>query len=357
MERVALDRPTLEWLLDPADAALRAKVLVELEGRSSTDPTVLAARRAIPEQPFVAAILDAWESGRVRELRGYQKYRGATWALAHLGEMGVAGDHPVIEEGVAYLLATARPVRRILGAEVAPLKGAPALCWEYPIACLTARLATVLARYGRADHPVARGARATLVHLYRHGWGLDCGVMARSLLPACVMSVPEVLTCLLAVPKAERTPAERDIVVDGARLLDGVELYRYPPARGPAFRAATEGMGADEARAVKARWLRDGRVEPRGEKKGWLRFSFPLGYNPDLLQVLRVLAAAGAERSPTVERGLELVVRARGRDGRWKLVGGLNGKMWADRGRKGAPDPWVTYRALTVLKAFGALEG
>ena len=110
-----------------------------------------------------------------------------------------------------------------------------------------------------------------------------------------------------------------------------------------------------ERRAAKADWIAAGRSEPRREKDGWRRFSFPHGYNSDLLEVLLLLGEAGAPRDETVERGLQRLLAARGRDGMWRMTGGLNGKMHADLDEAGKPSSWVTYRALLALKRFGAL--
>lgn len=115
-------------------------------------------------------------------------------------------------------------------------------------------------------------------------------------------------------------------------------------------------MPVADVRRAKAAWAAEGRLEPRTEKAGWLRLHYPHGYNQDLLEALWALAAAGAPRNATVERALEVLVSARTPTGRWKQHGGLNGKMWAERGVKGREDPWITYRALTVLKRFGALR-
>ena len=356
LDPVTVETTTLSWLLDPADPALRAKVLVDLLDRSPRDPDVLEARRAIPSQPFVQAALQGWTSGRVWELGPYQKYRGATWTLAFLSEMGLQADHPVAAEGAAYLLREARPVRRFRGHEAAPLADATPVSWIYPIACLTARMMAVLSRFGLADHPVTRGARATLLHLYRPSRGFDCDVMDRSLLPACIMTLPETLKSLLTIPTGERTAAEAGMIDDIVEILQGVELYRYVPAQSRAFAEATRNLPLERVRAEKAAWLADGRLADRLEKPGWLRFSYPHGYNADLLEVLSVLAAAGARRNATIDEGLALLLSRRTRTRRWKQTGGLNGKMWADRGQKGRDDPWITYRALSVLKAFGMLE-
>ncbi|MEJ2359212.1 MAG: hypothetical protein P8Y13_14200 [Deinococcales bacterium] len=356
LEPVVLDAATLNWLLDPADPALRAKVLVDLLDRSVDDPDVIAARKAIPSQPFVRAALEAWAGGRVHQLGPYQKYRGATWTLAHLSEMGLPAEHPVAAEGAAYLLSAAKPVQRVRGRDVAPLDGAQPVSWIHPIACLTARMVTVLSRFGLPDHAVTRGARATLHHLHRPGWGLDCGVLDRSLLPACIMTLPETLKALLTIPAAERTPNEDRMLEDGVQVLQGIGLFRYVPAQAQAFAKATRHLPLEDVRTRKTAWIAQGRLDERVEKAGWLRLSFPHGYNADLLEVLWVLALAGAQRNEAIDRGLALLLTLRTRTGRWKQTGGLNGKMWADRGQKGRDDPWITYRSLTVLKSFEMLR-
>lgn len=237
--------------------------------------------------------------------------------------MGLPADHPVAVEGAAYPLREARPAQRIRGAFVAPLAGARPVYWIYPIACLTGRMAAILSRFGLADHPVTRGARATLLHLYRPGQGFDCGVLDRSPLPACVMTSPESLKSLLSVPPAERTAAEDRMLADGLQVLQDLELSRYVPARSRAFAAATKGRPLDEVRSAKAAWIREGRLEERVEKSGWQHFSFPLGYNADLLEALWVLAAAGVRRNPVIDRGLAHLLSKRTRTGRWKRAGGL----------------------------------
>jgi len=110
-----------------------------------------------------------------------------------------------------------------------------------------------------------------------------------------------------------------------------------------------------ERRATKVDWIAAGRTEPRREKEGWLRFSFPHGCNPDLLEAPLLLGEAGAEHDAAVDRGLERLLAARCADGTWRKVGGPNGRMHADLGGAGEPSPWITYRALLALRRFGAL--
>jgi hypothetical protein len=75
-----------------------------------------------------------------------------------------------------------------------------------------------------------------------------------------------------------------------------------------------------------------------------------------LLEVVLLIGEARASYDEVIEEGLQLILSKRGKDGMWRMVGGLNGKMHADLDRKGAPSPWITYRALLAFKRFGLLE-
>jgi hypothetical protein len=357
-DRVEVTEPVLDRLLDPADPALRARVLVNLLERPEDAPEVEEARARIPEQPWVRDTLASHHGDGTWGRGFYHKYDGTSWVLLHLSEVGVPMDHPAIRAGVARLLETARPIGQLQGARAGPFQDLKdAVYWKYPIACLTAHMALVLIRAGLPDHTVTRSALNLCHHRFQPENGFGCFVMDDSLMPACVMTVPKVLKAFLALPQEHRT-AEDSALIDGmAAVLRRFRLHRYVPEANGEWRAWAKGASAEQRRAEKPRWIATGRLEPRKEKDGWLRFSFPHSYNSDLLEVLLLLGEVGVEADPVVEEGLERLVSKRGSDGMWKMVGGLNGKMHADLDKKGQASPWITYRALLALKRFGRLEG
>lgn len=118
-------------------------------------------------------------------------------------------------------------------------------------------------------------------------------------------------------------------------------------------RARAREAPVEERRTGKSRWIEEGRLEPRKEKEGWLRFSFPHSHDSNLPEVLLLLGEAGAEGAIVIEEGLEILVSRRGKDGIWKMVGGLHGTMHArlrgkidaDLDRRVKPSPWITYGA------------
>lgn len=357
MQPVTVQAELVERLLDPADPALRARVLTDLLDRRADDPDVLAARERIPEQPWVRSTLSARRGDGTWGRSFYDKYRGTSWVLLHLSEVGAPAELPPIRAGVERLLDTAIPISRLTGFRAALFRdNTDGVYWEHPIPCLTTHMALVLVRAGLPDHPVTRAALETCRHLAVAGAGIGCYVMADSLLPACVMAAPKVLKAFLALPPERRTAEDRALIQTLVDVLLGFELYRYVPRDTQEWREAARTLTPAVRRRAKAQWIADGRLEPRRPKAGWLKFSFPHSYNSDLLEVLLLLGEAGAPLDGTIEEGLELVRSARTGDGTWKLIGGLDGKMHGHLDRPGRGSPWITYRALLAFKRFGLLE-
>jgi len=353
---LVVKREVLDRILDPSDPALRVRVLVDLLGRPEGDRDVAAARDRIPDQPWVRATLAAHHGDGTWGRGFYHKYDGTSWVLLHLSEVGAPMDLAPIRAGVRRLIETARPVRDMTGDRALPFRDLDdGVYWRYPIACLTAHMALVLIRAGKADHPVARAALDTCRHRFLRGLGFGCFVVDDSLLPACVMTVPKVLKAFLALPAERRTVEDQELIRGMVDVLKRFHLYKYVARDANEWRAWARTATPAERREAKPRWISDGRVDPRRPKDGWLRFSFPHSYNSDLLEVLLLLGEADERSDETIDAGLEILRSARGADGMWKMVGGLNGKMHADLDRKGRSSPWITYRALLALKRFDAL--
>lgn len=356
MEPVVVERDLLDRLLSSADAALRVKVLTDLLEFPTHHPSVVSTREHIAEQPWVKATMAAHNGDGTWGRGFYHKYDGTSWVLLHLSEVGVPMDSEPIRAGVQRLMETASLANQINGARGLPFRDLQdGVYWKYPIACLTAHMALVLIRAGLAEHPVTRAALNSCRHRFQPGHGFGCFVADDSLLPACVMTVPKVLKTFLALPPQARTKEDQDIIGGMAEVLKSFRLYQYVPESAGEWREWAHTATVMERREVKPQWIAAGRLEPRRPKDGWLRFSFPHSYNSDLLEVLLLLGEAAPNRSRIVDSGLEILRSKRGRDGMWKMVGGLNGKMHGNLDRKGISSPWITYRALLAFKRFGLL--
>jgi hypothetical protein len=89
----------------------------------------------------------------------------------------------------------------------------------------------------------------------------------------------------------------------------------------------------------------------------WWKFGFPVFYVTDLLQVVEALVALGCGNDPRLVDALQLIQNKQDAQGRWLLEYDYSGKTWGDFGNKKEPSPWVTLRALKVLKAAQEFKG
>jgi len=85
-------------------------------------------------------------------------------------------------------------------------------------------------------------------------------------------------------------------------------------------------------------------------KPVFLRFAFPPRWHYDVLRALDHFQAVDAPRDERLAEAVSIVLRARGKDGRWRLQHRFPGKTWFEMERVGAPSRWNTLRALRVLR-------
>ena len=84
---------------------------------------------------------------------------------------------------------------------------------------------------------------------------------------------------------------------------------------------------------------------------GFTQFSFPTGYHYDVLRGLDYLRSATAIPDKRIKEAVDLVVRRRGKDGRWPLQNLHPDQLDFDMGeREGEPSRWITLRAMRVLR-------
>jgi hypothetical protein len=85
-------------------------------------------------------------------------------------------------------------------------------------------------------------------------------------------------------------------------------------------------------------------------KPTWTQFAFPTLWHYDVLRALDYLRAAGVRPDARVEEAIASVVERRQRDGRWLLDVRHRDTLHEElAGTVGAPDRWITLRALRVL--------
>ncbi len=82
----------------------------------------------------------------------------------------------------------------------------------------------------------------------------------------------------------------------------------------------------------------------------WTQFAFPPLWHYDVLRALDYLRAAGVQRDARVEEAVTIVLARRQQDGRWLLDLRHRNTLHEElAGPVGAPNRWITWRALRVL--------
>lgn len=347
---------TIDWLLQDDNPPVKKRALVSLQGYDEDAPKVRKIAEQVNEYPPIRIILEHWEDWGKKGGKWdhpYKKYEGGFWQLHFLGEMGADGNDERIKSACEHLIEWQQrgmmfyPNRNI----------------DKPyIHCLTANVLRSMYKLGfQEDERVWKGLEALASSLVRDG-GAKCFVLEVSLPELCHMTLPWVLSAFTSIPEEKRTET-MNIAIDVCvkRLLEK-EVFVYVPDIATAwakrmneiYKETKTGKGAEAIKAEIPQW-QEKLTDKFAEKDSWKKFGFPLHYNPDLLESLLGLKAAGIANVPEVQKALDIVESKVGKDGKWKMNRSLNGKMLTDVEKRGEPSKWITLRALEVLKYWGRI--
>jgi hypothetical protein len=305
----------LAWLMDQAEPSVTYLAMTRLIGMDPQSHDGIELRQRVLESQPVRTILDAqypdgyWIAPGI----GYSpKYKASVWQLIFLAQLGAPASKAV-ERAVEWLF---RDNQRPDGHFVASRSP------HEDVLCLNGNLVRALVelgfgsdtRTGRAIEWLAeRASRAG----YACRWNAD--------LP-CAWGAAKTLGALASVPPALR-----------------------PACAEPAIRSATE--------LLLSRDIVEGDYPTRGTPSDlWHKPGFPLGYHSDAIEVATLLAEIGLAAHPQVVRVRDWVLGLQSEDGTWKQRHAL-AKSWAGFGSQGAPNPWVTIRALRLVKLAESVGG
>jgi len=342
-----IPRQTVEWLSEPDNPAVTVLTRRHLLGEPDSDElsTLWASRN---EYAPVARILDLMQpdGSWAPPARDYQKYGGSLWQIHFLGELHGNGDDERVQQAAAYAFSRQKPD----GGWSANPKA------SYDMPCLSANVGRALARMGWRDDPRIVHALESIVEGYERLGFLGCSDMTPfSLNGYCHMLTPKVLLFLGEVPRGSWPKGAEELRTACVAALRDKEVFRSLPEEFKEFQAEVWPLKAAERPAARERFLAEHEPLRFREKPGWLRFGYPLSYNSDALECLVALAAVGETRRSEYEPAIELVKAAADEQMRWALRTTFNGKMLADVEEKGRPSKWLTWRALSALKAFGSV--
>jgi hypothetical protein len=331
-----LNGDSLSWLLEPGAPGVHYLALRDLLDRPPDDPELRAARQAAHTQGPIAAILAAMaEAGYwAAPGPGYTpKYRATVWSIIMLAQLGASSaEDGHIARACAYLMEHALTRGGQFTTSSAPsgtvdcLQGN--LCWALvELGCDDPRLAAAfewMARSVIGEGVAPADDRQAALRYYASKCGplFACGANNRL---SCGWGAVKVMLAFARWPIERRTPLIQSAIQQGVDFLFSVD---------PATAAYPSGW-ADK---------------PSGN---WWRFGFPVFYVTDMLQTIEALVGLGYAHDPRLANALALIRAKQDAQGRWPLEYDYAGKTWVDFGAKKQPNPWVTLRALRVLKTAG----
>lgn len=270
---------TRNWLAGPkSDPSVRARFLLEVEGRPPHDPRVRAAVPAIGREGWAASLLafqwpdGHWVTPGTSDGELYRpKYIVTNWLAIVLADMGMTRKDPRIRRTAELLLD--RWSRK--GGDLSGASGE---------VCVTGNAVRTLIRFGYLDHPVVERSIAWIVRTQKPDGGWHCFPSRTGTLDGW-----EGLAALAEIPPESRDESIRRSIERGAEFYLRRHLMeeggiRYPP---------------------------------------WFRIHYPNHYFYDVLVGLRILTRLGYGADPRLAPALRWLRSKRGRDGTWSLDAAL----------------------------------
>ena len=327
----------LNWLLTDEHAEIRAAVLTDLLDGAEKDTKVCTEWQNAHTSGVIAKLLQCMhpEGYWGAPGAGYAgKYRSSVWVLITLAQIGAHRAYDErIDTACQYILSHAFCQGGQFSTNGAPFRTVDCLqgnlCWALTkLGCQDERLKTAfdwMARCVTGEGISSSSDKKASRRFYAGKCGPTFACGANDSLP-CAWGAAKVLLALSNIPQDFQSSQTQQAIQAGVNFF-----LSENPATAP--------------------WPNGWSEKP---SRNWWLFGFPVFYVTDLLQVAEALCALGYGTDQRVLPLIELIQSKQETNGYWRLEYDYSGKMDVDFGKKGEPSPWVTLRALRVLKKSGA---
>ena len=343
----------LDWLLEPANPAVRYRTLCNIFGMSEDNAEVRSAKAKVPKSGAVVKILSKqhpdgyWGDTDSPYL---PKYKATYWNLILLAQMGVTRSGPQIAKACEYIFrfqledggfsvwdevsAGSQFDQKKASMESRGRKVPDRKEWirsfirEGEFSCLTGNVCAALLRFGYAKDFRVQRALNWLVEIQHVDGGWKCPYWKAHLKDkhSCFMGTIAALEAFAEVPVGLRSVEMETAIGRGAGFVLLHRLYR-----------------ADH---------HDWEII----KPEFAKISFPWFYGYDFLRGLWVLAKLGYVRDARTQDAVDLLMEKRSPDGCWLLEKTPAGRMFVSFGKKGKPNKWTTLLAFEVLVKVGRVR-
>jgi len=320
-----------DWLLEPGNPSVRYFALRELLDSPAEDADVLSTRAAIIKGDWVTSILDRQEPGgywgKPEDYYIRSKYRGTTWTIILLAELGVDGTDERLQRACEFILSASQDrISRGFAYTSSPLTGGD---HNAVIPCLTGNMLFSLIRMGCLCDPRVQAGIRWAVKYQRFddgieqppdGWPYEVNRRCWGK-HTCHMAVVKILKALAEIPPDQRTGEVTALIQMMAEYLLKHQIYM---------------SSHDPAKIT---------------MPNWLQFGFPLMWNTDVLEILELLTRLGF-RDPRMQPAVDWMLSKQNGQGRWNLETTYYDRFLVTIERNGKPSKWITLNALRVLKQY-----
>jgi hypothetical protein len=326
-----LKKDPTDWLLETDNPSVRYFALTELLEKPETDPEVVEAKNEIIHTGTVPKILGKqsdlgyWEAPD----RFYTaKYKGTVWQLIILAELGADGNNERIQKACEFIMENSQNHE----------SGGFSMWYSAKtgggrhsdvIPCLTGNMVWSLIKLGFLDDPRIERAINWIAKYQRFddgdlpvpkGWPYDRLTSCFSK-HSCHMGVAKALKALMVIPAHKQSDDVKSAIEACAEYWLIHHIYKRSHDLN------------------------------RVSKPSWLKFSFPLMYQTDALEILDILTRLGY-RDERMQDAIDVVISKQDDNGRWNLERTFNGRFQTNIEQKGKASKWITLNALKVLKRF-----
>mgnify|MGYP000863939690 FL=1 len=319
------------WLLEEENPSVRYYTLKDIQDKPGPDPEVQQAKRDIMQFGIVPNILH--KQREPEYLKTYpkfytNKYKGLVWQLIVLAEMGAEANSQIVEQ-CEYLLNNSQETEDGgFAMNTAAKKGGGRITEVIP--CLTGNMVWILIHFGYLDDPRLQKAINWLTRYTRFNDGVEDNPQTPPYdryemcwgKHTCFMGVIKALKGLCAVPQEKRTRDISDTINKAVEFLLVHSIFK---------------RSQDLSKI---------------SKPGWLKLSFPLMYQTDVLEILDILTELGVA-DDRMNDAIHIVLSKQDDTGRWRAENISNtDRLLIPLDQKGEQSKWITLRAMRVIKRY-----
>lgn len=321
--------PVIDWLLETENPSVRFFALRDLMAGQSNTGDLQKAQADIMAQGLVPKILSLQNPDGSWDIPGKfytSKYKGAVWNLLLLAELGADPQDVQVRQACEFILQHSQHPESGGFSFGESIKAGGGLA-SGVIPCLTGNMVYSLVKLGFQDDVRVQQAIQWLVSVARADDG-DSGPPEGDYYQrfytcydahSCHMGVAKAFKALAAIPPDRRTPAIQAKIDAFAEYFLIHHLYKK----------------SHDLSQV--------------SRPGWLRLTFPLMYQTDILELLGIFADLD-HRDPRLEEAIQVLRQKQQPDGRWNLDNTMSDRMLVRIEHMGEPSKWITLKAMRVLR-------